>query len=90
MKWGEDKNKVKNSLVYLLDEVNDLLLCLVAGEPLVQVGDHVDTDGAGQAVSTLCLQRGVGEGMLFSGNVRGTHVLNNIAVRSKEGCEDER
>ena len=71
--------------VYLLHKINYLLLCLVAGEPLVEVGDHVDTDGAGQAVSSLCLQRGVGEGMHFSGNV-----LNNSAVKSKEGCEDER
>ena len=44
--------------VDLLHKVNDLLFCLVIGEPLVQVGDHVDTDGAGQAVRGLCLERG--------------------------------
>ena len=38
------------SILYLADEVNDLLLCLVAGEPLVNVGDDVHANLAGQLV----------------------------------------
>jgi hypothetical protein len=37
---------------HLTDKVDDLLLSLVAGEPLVNVCDDVDADIAGQLVPT--------------------------------------
>ena len=37
-------------VVYLCNKVDDLLLCLVAGQPCVQVGDDVSAQCAGQLV----------------------------------------
>ncbi len=41
--WG-------NKEAHLTDEVNDLLLGLVAGDPVVNVGDDVDADFTGQFI----------------------------------------
>jgi hypothetical protein len=45
--------------LYLLDPLDDFSLCGVAGEPGVQVGDHVDADVAQQV---LGLGRGLAQG----------------------------
>ena len=41
------------SIYYLLDPLDDLVLGGVAGDEVVQVGDDVDADGAGQLVLGL-------------------------------------
>ena len=57
--WGKDcrsRNGTLTSDVYfmnifhLLNPLNDLVLCAVAGQPLVEVGDHVDADVAEQVL----------------------------------------
>ena len=37
-------------IFHLLDPLNDLVLCAVAGQPLVEVGDHVNADVAEQVL----------------------------------------
>ena len=50
--------KAAQGVAELLGELHNLVLCGVAGDEVVQVGDDVDADGAGQLVPGL----GDGEG----------------------------
>ena len=45
--------KAAQGVAELLGELHDLVLCRVAGDEVVQVGDDVDADGAGQLVPGL-------------------------------------
>jgi hypothetical protein len=49
---GDRANHLHIAFPHLTDKVDDLLLSLVAGEPLVNVCDDVDADIAGQLVPT--------------------------------------
>merc|ERR1712223_1160925 len=45
--------KAAQGVAQLLGELHDLVLCGVAGDEVVQVGDDVDAEGAGQLVPGL-------------------------------------
>merc|ERR1719352_2160304 len=45
--------KAAQGVTKLLEELHDLVLCGVAGDEVVQVGDDVDADGAGELVPAL-------------------------------------
>merc|ERR1719234_460603 len=42
--------KAAQGVTQLLEELHDLVLCGVAGDEVVQVGDDVDADGTGELV----------------------------------------
>ena len=50
---AERRKKAAQGVAQLLEELHDLVLCGVAGDEVVQVGDDVDADGAGQLVPAL-------------------------------------
>ena len=64
-------------IFHLLDPLNDLVLCAVAGQPLVEVGDDVDADVAEQVLRLRAVLQ----------QVAGLH--HGQAGGDEEGGEDQ-